>query len=402
MKKWLLILALTGCWPVAAQTRQDPVIRQVEPAMATGSSLAVVVGEVALAHTAQLLPLDKKGRLVGAGDVARQVNQVLDNIAAALKPAGTGLDKVVKLHVYVAQPELMAPVQQQFSKRFRAKIKPAVSYVVGELAHAGALVALDAVAAAPAATARQVQYFRSAALAGASPAAQVAVLPAGGVVYVSGQADKGALVEATRGTLGQLAATLQHLGLQKQDVVQIKAFTRPMADIGLVEQELARFFQGATLPPVVYVDWLSQSPVIEIELIAASPAAATPAAAQLDFITPPFMTASPVYSKVTRINYGSKVFVSGLYGPASADARTQVREIFASLGGILRKAGSDFNHLAKATYYVSNDQTSATLNQIRPEFYDPRRPPAASKAMVKGVGPAGAGITLDMIGVVVK
>ncbi|MGV3502765.1 MAG: RidA family protein [Adhaeribacter sp.] len=378
-------------------------IQEISPAAATGSSLAVVVDEVPLAHTTQLLPLDKSGKLVGAGQVAKQVNQVLANLSAALKAAGTGTDKLVKLHVYLARPELMAPVEQELGKRFRKQVKPAVSYVVGELAQAGALVAMDGIAAAPPAPAnKQVKYFRSPVLAAAYPGAHVAVLPAGGVVYVSGQADKGGLVEATKGTLGQLSATLQHLGLQKQDVVQIKAFTRPKTDIGQVHRELAAFFDGSTLPPVVYVDWLSQAPVIEIELIAASPAAPAPESGQMEFLTPPFMTPSPVYSKVSRINYGRKVYVSGLYGQGQQNAQAELEALFASLARILEQAGSDFRHLAKATYYVSNDQTSAKLNEIRPRFYDPKRPPAASKAMVRGVGLPGTGISLDMIGVVVQ
>ena len=43
--------------------------------------------------------------------------------------------------------------------------------------------------------------------------------------------------------------------------------------------------------------------------------------------------------------------------------------MFAELTEILGLAGSDLDHLAKATYYVSDDSTSAALNQIRPEFY---------------------------------
>ena len=411
MKNLLLVLWSAGltlvCQPLPApaQAASAPQggIREISPSAARGSSLAVVVDEVPLVHTTQLLPVDKGGRLIGAGQVGKQVNQVLANMAAALKAAGTHSGKLVKLHVYLARPELMAAVEQQLGKRFRRQVKPAVSYVVGELAQAGALVAMDAIAAAPAAPASpQVRYFHSPDLPLAGRQAHAALLPAGGVVYVSGQADKGGLVAATRGTLGQLAATLQHLGLQKQDVVQVKAFTRPMSDIGQVNAELAAFFGEGTVPPVVYVDWLSQNPVIEIELIAASPAATAPGSGQIEFLTPPFMTASPVYSKVSRINYGRKVYVSGLYGQGQAHAQAEVGAIFSALEGVLKQAGSDFRHLAKATYYVSNDQTSASLNEIRPRFYDPKRPPAASKALVRGVGMAGAGISLDMIGVVVK
>ena len=53
----------------------------------------------------------------------------------------------------------------------------------------------------------------------------------------------------------------------------------------------------------------SKDPVIEIELIASSPNALSKSNQQVDFITPPGMTASPVYCKVTRINYGQKVYI---------------------------------------------------------------------------------------------
>jgi type I restriction-modification system DNA methylase subunit len=47
---------------------------------------------------------------------------------------------------------------------------------------------------------------------------------------------------------------------------------------------------------------------------------------------------------------------------------------------------------------IDND-ASAKLNELRPKFYDPQRPPAASKAQVFGVGVANRSLTLDMIAV---
>ena len=66
---------------------------------------------------------------------------------------------------------------------------------------------------------------------------------------------------------------------------------------------------------------------------------------------------------------------------------------------MLRKTGSDMRHLVKATYYVTDEDASAALNKIRPEFYDPQRAPAASKASVVGTGVPGTSVTLDMIAV---
>lgn len=367
-----------------------------------GASDAVIVDDVPLVHTIQFLPLDKSGSIVGTGDINAQTNQVFLNISSALKQAGSKPDQIVKLNIYIRNSSLINAVQEQIYKQFKLGKRPALSFVAGDLSHTDALISMDAIAVSAKINSKGVNYLMPGNLSSAPGVAQAAILPAGPVVYVSGQAIKGELAEATRGTLEQLQATLLSLGLDKKDIVQIKSFIRPMSDLKIVEQEFAKFFKGATIPPLVNVEWTSADPVIEIELIASSVNVATKSNQQLDFITPPGMTASPVYCKVTRINYGQKIFISGLYGQITGNADSDLTSIFTSMGTILKNAGSDFRHLVKATYYVSNDVHSAKLNEIRPKYYDPLRPPAASKAIVKDVGFPHAGISIDMIGVVTK
>ncbi|MDP3469931.1 MAG: Rid family hydrolase [Daejeonella sp.] len=367
-----------------------------------GSSDAVIVDDVPLVHTTQFLPLDKSGNIVGSGDINAQISQIFSNISSALKKADSNLKMVVKLNVYLRNSNQITVVQAHINKRFKTGKKPALSFVAGDLSHPDILVSMDAVAVAGKMRPESVNYYMPEDLSSDQGTARAAILPAGPVVYVSGQAIKGELAEATRGTLEQLQATLLSIGLDKKDIVQIKSFIRPMSDLKIVEQEFAKFFKGATIPPLVNVEWTSTDPVIEIELIASSVNAATKSNQQLDFITPPGMTASPVYCKVTRINYGQKIFISGLYGQITGNADSDLTSIFTSMGTILKNTGSDFRHLVKATYYVSNDVHSAKLNEIRPKYYDPLRPPAASKAMVKDVGFPHAGISIDMIGVVIR
>jgi enamine deaminase RidA (YjgF/YER057c/UK114 family) len=93
------------------------------------------------------------------------------------------------------------------------------------------------------------------------------------------------------------------------------------------------------------------------------------------------------------------IYVSGLYGEKANDADGQVKEIFGSLGEILKQTGSDFENLVKATYYVSDNAASDKLNEIRPQFFNPQRPPAASKAKVSGVGPPRKTVTMDIVAV---
>ena len=108
---------------------------------------------------------------------------------------------------------------------------------------------------------------------------------------------------------------------------------------------------------------------------------------------------SPLFCRVVRVNRGPLIYTSGLYGPAAATGAEQVRAILDTLGGVISDAGGDFRHLVKATYYVADEDASRALNDLRPRYYDPSRPPAASKATVAGVGSEGRSITLDMIAV---
>ncbi len=394
----LLALACLPAWTLAGA--QPNGVRYVEPDDATGTSLAAVVGRVPLAHTTQLLPLDHAGELIGKGDASAQTERVLDNLALALQEGRSGLDQLVKINVCVTQPEAVASVQAVFARRFNGPAKPAASFVVSALPRPGALVALDAVAVSSLTTAhKEVKRLHCAVLPGPAGAAHVAVLPAGGAIYVSGQAEPGELAEATRKTLESLRRTLTHLGLYKLHLVQLKAFLRPMADLAVVEKEIAQFFEDETAPPVVFVEWTSSGNPIEIEAIATAVPGRDKPTNPVAYLTPPNMKASPLFSRVTRLNFGKTIYVSGLYAAAGQDAGAQAHEIFGTLGELLKKSGSDFHHLVKATYYVSDSDASNQLNEARPKFYDPLRPPAASKALVKGVGLPGRSLTLDMIAV---
>ncbi len=55
--------------------------------------------------------------------------------------------------------------------------------------------------------------------------------------------------------------------------------------------------------------------------------------------------------------------------------------------------------LSRATYYVADADANTALNKIRPEFYDPQRPPAASNASVIATGVDRTSVTLDVIAV---
>ena len=366
----------------------------LQPDATTGASLAVTVDDVPLAHTAQILPTDAGNQVVGLDDARRQADQVLANLERTLRSAGSSLPGVAKLNVYLARDADLPHVQAALAATFSTTCKPAVCFVTGVLADAKTLVTMDAVAVSD-----RRRVGQPIALGNFERGiASIAVLPAGPKLYVSGMADTNSLLPATRATLEKLVACIGHLGSKQEDIVQLKVFLQPMSEVAAVRKVVADFF-GGKAPPTVFVDWISANPVVEIELIAAAHGDLSKETNTVSYFTPPGTTDSKVYRRVARVNHGRLVYVSGLYGEKASDGAGQIREIFSKLGTATKQASSDFEHLVKATYYVTDNDASDKLNALRPEYYNPQRPPAASKAKVKGVGLAGKTVTLDMIAV---
>src|SRR5688500_18218949 len=231
-------------------------------------------------------------------------------------------------------------------------------------------------------------------------AAALSVLAPGRKIFVAGQAEKADdLRTATQKTMDSLDRTLKFLGRTNDDVVQLKCFLTPLTpeSVKEVEAGMKAALGDGPLAPVVFVEWQSSLP-IEIELVAWGGPIEEGMPA-IEYLTPPGMTTSPIYSRVARTASEETIYVSGLFADRGPDARLETGALFAGLGPILRATGSDFLHLTKATYYVSTEEASAELNSLRPKYYDPQRPPAASKAMVPGVGLPGRTTTMDMIAV---
>lgn len=389
----------------------EPVVTRFGKESATGGASAVVVSGVELIHLTQILPVGADGKLVGAGDLEAQMKQVAQNLVAGIELAGGEGSRVLKLNVYVTEPRVADEIRQRFDELDATAPRPAISFVVTPLPDPAAMLAVDAVVAggdgaslatsdAPART--PVRRVGEATRLGGRIGPVATVLPVGPRVYISGQAEAGdgTVADATRQTLASLGRSLDFLGLTREDVVQVKAFLTPMSEVGEFEREVAAFFAGAPLPVTAAVQWQSDLP-IEIEMVVAGQGTlpvAEPSAA-IEYLTPPGMTASPIYCRIARVLAPTSIYTTGLYASRpDLDGEQEVADVLGQLGKILEQTGGDWRHLAKATYYVSSDATSAELNRQRPRHYDPQRPPAASKAVVAGSGRDGRQITIDLIG----
>ncbi len=362
-----------------------------------GMSQAVIVQGRPLVHTRQLLPLDPTGNLVGQGAVEQQIEQVLDNLDAVLTASGSGLRHLVRLNVYAITPLTVVQVREQLSARVGPAVRPAITAVLTPMPHPQALVAVDAVAVSTEES-QAVVMKRCEAVSGDPACADAAVLPCGGVAFLSGvPKESDVAVPAVTKSMSTLLKTLQLLQLSPADIVQLKVFLRPASSAQAVLHELNKFFPDQLTPPVVFIEWIAV-PQIEIEMIARLPPAARPAE-PVQYFTPPDVRPAPTFSRVALVGGERLIYVSGLFARQAGRGEEQARDLFAQLQIILNETGSDMLHLAKATYFVCDADASRGFDVVRPIAYDPLRPPAASLLMVHGVGQEGRTLTMDMIAV---
>jgi enamine deaminase RidA (YjgF/YER057c/UK114 family) len=345
-------------------------------------------------------------------DTAGQAEEALNNLRELLRgEAGSDLDHVLRLNVYVANPEVTTVVDQVIAKRF-ASAPPAVTVAYTPLAKPHARVAFDAIAINAVAitppmvsadggppqpmaleSLRKVQF----------PREGVAIMPPGGKVFVAGQANPGpGLGNSVKAIMPNLFKALAHIGLGKESVVQVKAFIKPFNEHAAAVAEIKASFGELPTPPIVLVEWTTTQPA-EIELIASAPDLKRPLEEAAAHVNLPGMTTSPVFSRISTVAAGAPlIFISGIDGGQGGTAREQWKRVFDQLGTVLWESGSSFRHMVKATYFLNDANAREQMTSIRGVYYDPTRPPSASALDVTQMPRPGRLVMLDMIAVPVK
>jgi 2-iminobutanoate/2-iminopropanoate deaminase len=100
-----------------------------------------------LVYVSGQLPMDPATGLVVAGGIEAQTERALRNVELVLKAAGTSLDRVVQMTIYLSDGDLWGSVNATYA-RIMGSHRPARAVVPVSPLHYGALIEIQAIALA--------------------------------------------------------------------------------------------------------------------------------------------------------------------------------------------------------------------------------------------------------------
>jgi enamine deaminase RidA (YjgF/YER057c/UK114 family) len=385
-----------GRWVVTqTQGKLDTSISRWGAEAGTSLSQVVRVEDAALLWTGLLSPREASGQLLNPGDPIGQTRAILRQLRWLLEAAGGSLDQLLRLNVYAASPDVIPLVQVELSRSLSAH-PPVATFVAGHLPGEGILVTMDAVAAS---ARNEGQLLPVGHPEVYSPPKQTSaiLLPAGEVLFLAGAVGQSdlSLADAIANGLHKQIELATKLGSSADRIVQIRAFADLTSPPDLFYEQVRKVFADQPyLPAVVVAPW-GRSGAPEIEVIAAGRPGFPIEPGWIEYHEP----TGKVFSRATRLNSRSLLFFAGMVSSQPGDAEIQARNIFEQLEYWLEQSGSDFRHLAKATYWLADRPATEALRKLRLQKYDPSRPPADSGFLAENIGYEGRCLNLDWIAI---
>ena len=115
---------------------------------------------------------------------------------------------------------------------------------------------------------------------------------------------------------------------------------------------------------------------------------------EVEYLRPPGLFASPMFSQVTTVIEGKLIFVSGQVSwddkgkvLHAGDLRAQTRQTFENMKTALEAAGATFDNVLKFNIYVVNldREKWKIVGEERAKYINPERAPASTMVGVPGL-----------------
>jgi reactive intermediate/imine deaminase len=126
-----------------------------------------------------------------------------------------------------------------------------------------------------------------------------------------------------------------------------------------------------------------------------------------NFINPGTMQSPDGYTHVVEVTSGRPVYISGQVALdrdgklAGGDIRSQTRQVLENIGAALAAVGGTLGDVVKLNTYLLDITGMPTVREVRNEYFDPGRPPAATAVEVSRLEPDGVLIEIEAVAVLV-
>jgi reactive intermediate/imine deaminase len=316
------------------------------------------------------------GTLGSGGDVKAQTKQVLDNISAALKTAGSSLANAASMTVYLKNQSDFAAMNEVY-RTYWTKDPPARTTVIVPLLNEG-LVEIAAVAVPDGGQRTVINPSEWS----SSPNPYSYAVKSGNTVYLSGLIArngkdntpiKGDMATQTKAVMENASVVLKAAGMTFADVVSARMYIADNAAFQDMNNVYRTYFP--TDPPAratVKALLTAADYIVEATMIAVKRPNKTAFTTPNPDGTPG--TKNPNLSAAIRV--GNRLYVAGILGNTPAnkgDVKAQTAEVMTRIGRTMKAAGFEWSHVVEGMVYLPdltkfNDMNASYREALSKDF----------------------------------
>jgi enamine deaminase RidA (YjgF/YER057c/UK114 family) len=344
---------------------QTPPRRTVNAGTPPAAPYSHAVVADGLIYLSGVIAEDGSRQVVGKGDVRAQTRVVIERLRERLDAAGSSLDRVVSVMVYLTSAADFAAMNEAYAT-FWPEDPPTRTTIVAGLVLPGALVEMSMIAV-PYGAERVVVHPDG---WQRSPSPYSYAIRTGDTLFLSGLVSRngrdntvvpGDVPAQTRVVLDNAGELLRAAGMTHANVVSARVYLPDGTTFQQMNGEYRKFF--ATEPPAratVQAPLAGPHYNVEITLVASS-APRT--------VVEPGPTRNPNLSSV--VVAGRRVYLSGMLGnrPDNAgDVKSQTAETLATIRRALEAAGAAPPDVVDSLVYLTNLDDYAAMNDAYRAF----------------------------------
>lgn len=356
------------------QTSTKQVITSGPPPIGPYSPAVKAGGLIYLSGT---LAQDGAGAIVGKGDVKLQTARIMDRMRELLAAAGSSLEQVVAVTVYLKTAADFAAMNEVY-RTYWPKDPPTRTTVICDFVLPDALIEISMIAV-PQGAERTVLHPSTWMK---SPNPYSYAIKTGDTLFLSGLVSRngrdnsvveGDITTQTRAVMDNAAELLKTAGLTFANVVSNKVYITETANFQAMNAAYGPYF-GETAPPAratVKAGLAGPQYLVEMTMIASSSPRQRIGEARAGL---PLSTA---------IRSGSRVYLSGVLGntpETKGNVAAQTRETLAQIRKTLDAAGLAPADIADALVYLRNPGDFAAMNVVYRGFFGREFPARATVA----------------------